>query len=355
MDDLLIDLNLDQIQRDYPVTCLPSSLNKRSGKANKCLYEELDLKLYEPTAKMVAFHTAINRIQPWLKTLDIFYYDNLGKEGSNYSVQWEDDPINWTDRNDANNKVTIQLHTLKDWTNTLLYKITFFVTTGTIIVQGNKYSLFTEHFSTLKKILNMVLKEYGKECVTEPKTTVTADSETFTADLSVHDNASVPCDDTDLKMLHVVNTSQQSEQTQINVHTDITDIESQETVHINTINFNDRQEQHTDTDKCSSEVVDLSVHLQRLETCISYSVSKLQTSQDANTNKVLEAVKTFQEQNKSTKHTDANNNILSAQIQNLSIEKDRLKNELQCTRNNLAVVTESYKKNPCHMNKNFMT
>lgn len=114
MDDLLIDLNLDQIQRDYPVTCLPSSLNKRSGKANKCLYEELDLKLYEPAAKMVAFHTAINRIQPWLKTLDIFYYDNLGKEGSNYSVQWEDDPINWTDRNDANNKVTIQLHTLKD-------------------------------------------------------------------------------------------------------------------------------------------------------------------------------------------------------------------------------------------------
>lgn len=69
MDQIQINLDMTKLQQDYPATSLPSKLNKRTGKAKKCQF-------VDPSARMLAFYTNIDRLQAWIKTLDIFYYDN---------------------------------------------------------------------------------------------------------------------------------------------------------------------------------------------------------------------------------------------------------------------------------------
>lgn len=108
---------------------------------------------------MLSFHTNIDRIQPWIKTLDVLYYENFGKEESEFRVLWSDEPPEWVDRESAANTLCIELHTIHEKQNTLLYKLTFFVTTGTIIVQGQKYKKFIDHFQLLTQILEQVIEK----------------------------------------------------------------------------------------------------------------------------------------------------------------------------------------------------
>lgn len=103
---------------------------------------------------MVTFHTDIHRLYPWIKTLDSFYYNHLGK-CDEFNINWYDDPEIWENPSDNANSIVIEI---RDNTNTLVYSITFFVTTGTIRAQGSKYMLFVEkHFPILKLILDKVL------------------------------------------------------------------------------------------------------------------------------------------------------------------------------------------------------
>lgn len=169
MENLDIDLDLTKIQSEYPTSCLPEKLHTRSGKAKLSKFEELDLQLYEPDARMVSFHTSLPRLQPWIKTLSILYYDNLGKEESPYKVEWTDIPDHWEDRNSSANSISIQLKALNDDPNPILYKmykVNFYINTGTITVQGNHYKLFVqEHFSILKELLNLVLDKYHEASI----------------------------------------------------------------------------------------------------------------------------------------------------------------------------------------------
>jgi hypothetical protein len=84
-------------------------------------------------ARMITFHTTLPRIQPWIKVLSIFYYDNLGKQ-DNIKLSWSDIPETWSDRHDAANCILIEVKNLDE---TLKYNLTFFVTTGTIRAQGS--------------------------------------------------------------------------------------------------------------------------------------------------------------------------------------------------------------------------
>jgi hypothetical protein len=144
LEGLHIDLSMEKILLEYPLECLPSKLNKRTGKALRCPFEAIDLNLYEEGAR-ITFHTTLPRIQPWLKVLSIFYYDNLGKQ-DNIKLSWSDIPETWSDRHDAANCILIEVKNLDE---TLKYNLTFFVTTGTIRAQGSQYRLFTDkHFPT---------------------------------------------------------------------------------------------------------------------------------------------------------------------------------------------------------------
>ena len=161
---IVINPNMDKILRDYPHNSLPTKLNRRTGKAKKCLYEEIDPNLYEKDARMVTFYTTLNRIHPWIKTLDVFYYDHLGSH-DNFDIKWYDEPKSWTDPNNNGNSIIIEVLN-KD--EELQYNVTFFVTTGTIRVQGSKYMTFANsHFPKLKEILVKVLDSVPSVTVDE--------------------------------------------------------------------------------------------------------------------------------------------------------------------------------------------
>ena len=101
-----IDLSMDKVLREYPSKILPEKFNKRTGKAKNCLYENIDTNLYEK--EMLTFHTSIDRIHSWIKTLDVFYYDFLGAN-DNLDIKWQDDPEVWTDRNCHGNSIVIEV------------------------------------------------------------------------------------------------------------------------------------------------------------------------------------------------------------------------------------------------------
>ncbi|CAG2218274.1 unnamed protein product [Mytilus edulis] len=132
----------------------PKILHKRTGKAKKCLFEDIDIYLYEKEARMITFFTNVERIHPWIKTLDLFYYDHMGNNDK-FDIKWYDVPTTWSDPNNNNNSIVIEI---LDKEQALQFNITFFVTTGTIRVQGSKFMTFVHsHFPVLTQILAKVI------------------------------------------------------------------------------------------------------------------------------------------------------------------------------------------------------
>jgi hypothetical protein len=158
---LKIDLSMDRVIKEYPISALPTKLHQRTDKAKQALFEEIDINLYNENAHIVTFYTSSDRIQAWIKTLDIYYYDNLGKD-QDLEIEWRDDPIEWKDPNNSANSIVIEI--LKN--EQLQYNVTFFVTTGTIRVQGTCYRQFAEvHFPKLKNIFKMVLANMSQSVI----------------------------------------------------------------------------------------------------------------------------------------------------------------------------------------------
>ena len=158
--EIEVDPSWTKILNEYPISSLPNKLNKRSGKAKHAMFEEIDKELYEEEAKMVTFYTNLQRLHPWIKTLDTFYYDNLGKS-EEFKINWHDDPEVWENASDSANSIVIEVLNK----NALWYTVTFFVTTGTVRIQGSRYRVFiNKHFPILKQILNKILcqnKDYS--------------------------------------------------------------------------------------------------------------------------------------------------------------------------------------------------
>jgi DNA replication initiation complex subunit (GINS family) len=88
--------------------------------------------------------------------LSIFYFENENK----HEISWRDETDPWSNQNDVANSIVIEV---ADVNKILQYGITFFVTTGTIRVQGSKYKHFAEkEFPILKEILAIVLDSMAK-------------------------------------------------------------------------------------------------------------------------------------------------------------------------------------------------
>jgi hypothetical protein len=100
-------------------------LNNRTGKARNCPFEAIDLNLYDDNAHILAFHTTLERIQPQIKALSIFYFENENK----HEISWRDEPDPWSNQNDVANSIVIEV---ADVNKILQYGITFFVTKWTI-------------------------------------------------------------------------------------------------------------------------------------------------------------------------------------------------------------------------------
>ena len=126
--------NIDKIIQNpvYPVYFLKKTLG---AKAKQLAYEQIDPKVYDTQARMVAFRIKRERLEPWIKALHILYYDHYGQTDP-FTVKWYDEPTEWTD--DENKTTCIDL--MKN--DQLLYKVTLFINTGVVQAQGNNNQTF---------------------------------------------------------------------------------------------------------------------------------------------------------------------------------------------------------------------
>ena len=70
------------------------------------------------------------------------------------NVQWEHDPV---DKNKLTS-VSVNILSKKDKINPLAYKLTIFISTGTIQVPGNDYNLFvSSHFKVIITLVNKLM------------------------------------------------------------------------------------------------------------------------------------------------------------------------------------------------------
>ena len=107
---------------------------------------------------MITFYTNTDSIIPWIKALSILYYDTTGKIDG-ITLQWSDSPKVWDDANAANS-ILIEVYDKDDGAvyESLLYNVTFFVSTGTVRVQGLHYDIFVEnHFPVLRQLVEMII------------------------------------------------------------------------------------------------------------------------------------------------------------------------------------------------------
>lgn len=88
----------------------------------------------------------------YIQTLYIIFFESIGKS-SEFEVNWYDTPEKW-ELQCAVNAINIDVR-MKENTENILFKVTFFVTTGTIQIQGNYKDCFiTEIFPCLKSLAN---------------------------------------------------------------------------------------------------------------------------------------------------------------------------------------------------------
>ena len=167
--DLVVNVDMENILREYPATCIPHKFHPRTGKAKNAYFEKINSTLYEESASIATFYTSEERLLPWLRALEILYFDNIGKMNE-VKITWHDHPENWDTPDNIQNSVIIEV--IDAESNSLLYNVTVFVTTGTIRIQGKSYELFTNyHFPLLLKLVELItepLQHSPSMCENDP-------------------------------------------------------------------------------------------------------------------------------------------------------------------------------------------
>lgn len=155
--DFTAYLTNNDIYNTYPAACVPDKLRAPTAKKAKSLrIESFDIQYYEPEARMVAYRTTQTRVRHWIKALNVFLFDYLGDHPDNkgkYQIDWAHDPVNWNPT--TLKSIAIDVSSKEDKLNPLMYKLTLFLKTGTIQVQGHYYKTFADaHFPVLKAIVD---------------------------------------------------------------------------------------------------------------------------------------------------------------------------------------------------------
>jgi hypothetical protein len=170
-EDIIKTINYDNLScyksvSEYPDSCIPTSLRPPTGKARKADFEQINLHLYAKEAKMAAFRVERKMVNPYIQALHFIFYERIGNSAE-FMVKWYDVPEEW--KNDCvANAINIDVYR-KENTDEMLFKITFFITTGTIQIQGNAKNCFTnEIFPCLKKLANVLQQSNSTLSETAP-------------------------------------------------------------------------------------------------------------------------------------------------------------------------------------------
>lgn len=148
-------LTLQKVYIDYPLTCFPNRLSNPTGNKSKELkYEIIDINLYEKEANMVAFRIELQRLAPWIRALQILYFETYGNS-EDYKIAWYDDPSDWTVKQSGKRSICVDVATPDI---PLLYKITLFLNTGVLQVQGSFKDRFVSNdFTKLKTLVEKIV------------------------------------------------------------------------------------------------------------------------------------------------------------------------------------------------------
>lgn len=155
-ENILRNINYEKLScykstHDYPEDCIPTNSRPPAGaKARKADFEQINPNLYAEEAKIAAFRIERNLIYPYIQALHFIFFESIGNS-EEFDVKWYDVPDEWK-LNCGANSINIDVHK-KENTDDMLFKVTFFVTTGTIQIQGNaKDSFVNEIFPRLKQL-----------------------------------------------------------------------------------------------------------------------------------------------------------------------------------------------------------
>ena len=147
---------------------LVDKFNQSTGKSKNAPFEAIDLGIYRPSAKCLAFSTSEDRLLLWVTAFLYHYYEITGNT-TDYKVVWEeqDSPSS------ASKCDKIIIHLLADSSTTeeQLITITVFVTTGRIQVQGNKFEEWSIYeFPVLLNIVNTLNDHPDRQPLNQPLT-----------------------------------------------------------------------------------------------------------------------------------------------------------------------------------------
>ena len=110
-------------------------------KSKNAPFETIDLSIYRPSAKCLAFSTSEDRLLLWITAFQYRYHELTGN-AAEYKVTWEeqDSPSSAS----KCNKIIIHLIRLTSTGEEQLVTITVYLTTGRIQVQGKKFEEWSE-------------------------------------------------------------------------------------------------------------------------------------------------------------------------------------------------------------------
>ena len=110
-------------------------------KSKNAPFETIDLSIYRPSAKCLAFSTSEDRLLLWITAFQYRYHELTGN-AAEYKVTWEEqDSPSATSKCD---KIIIHLIRLTSTGEEQLVTITVYLTTGRIQVQGKKFEEWSE-------------------------------------------------------------------------------------------------------------------------------------------------------------------------------------------------------------------
>lgn len=157
-------LENDNVETNYNMNYLPSALTEpTTEKAVRCLFEQIDQSIYEKEARMSAFRTTHERLVSWIKALNLYYYEIMGKN-TDKKIEWADNPQQLSPT-ECLKSIIIDI---KNQSNDRLYKITFFIRTGLIQAQGNNHQVFA--LTDFPELLSVVQQLAGPLKLGNPPT-----------------------------------------------------------------------------------------------------------------------------------------------------------------------------------------
>ena len=110
-------------------------------KSKNAPFETIDLSIYRPSAKCLAFSTSEDRLLLWITAFQYRYHELTGN-AAEYKVTWEEqDSPSSASKCD---KIIIHLIRLTSTGEEQLVTITVYLTTGRIQVQGKKFEEWSE-------------------------------------------------------------------------------------------------------------------------------------------------------------------------------------------------------------------